>query len=492
MTVERNSLRYFLPFPKKSSTLLTASSRAGKSSYLKFILEHNYLFFEDPIHHIIILHCSLHSDYYEFDFSHLESLSWPEPVVEQLPFNDFDFALLEPNSIVVVEDLIGVSQPIKHLVNVLTSHTPLMHCFLVTHSCLGSSHFDLLSLVHRIILFCACSAVSRLSNYIIRTFFGDEVVRSYLKRILNVSERSDDVLHLELNIVDSPTGQSGHLCCSSLKDYYDKGYCIVYPRLNKSHMYQDRTDEIQEAEVNDPSKLPAEDRLLDESFVILNANQVRLLRKQVNEVEDVESNHSDQDMFDDLESSVVGDSKQPVDVKKNKKAWDKLTTEIHKEVLGYLEPTKQFKGTSLLKQVLANDKILISEDGKSMKLKTKSNHVCIVDYILTALRPAGPNEHESKDYQGFREITQALLEHKQTPVSLFRNKMFLEKPSRTNKRKSQVSSNAGRRRRRRLDEEDRYPRSPYPSGAVYATPLPPPPLQPQHRSYSYNYASPYF
>ena len=177
----------FLPFPRNCVSLLTSPTNTGKSTYIKKILEHSHLFFAQPLERVVVVNC--HSLVSHYQLEQLPDCPWPVPPVEHYLLSEFYTEILQSNDILVFEDLQSLTPNLRLVITAITHHCNLSSVFIVTHSLLGSSQFELLSLVHKIILFCQSGAVTRLALYIIRTFFVDAELKLLLKSILAVAEQ---------------------------------------------------------------------------------------------------------------------------------------------------------------------------------------------------------------------------------------------------------------------------------------------------------------
>ena len=189
---------HFLPFAHSSTTLLTGPSNIGKTTYVKRILENSHLFFEKPIKRVIVINYNPRVTFYTLEQQ--PDSPWPLPPVEQYLNGEFQVDTLEEDDCIIFGDLQGIPDDLRTVVNLITHHVKLAHCFVVTHGLLNNTdHFALLQYVHRIVLFTQSKAVCRLARYINATFFTDPETKEYLKQIIGVAERHQQILHLELN-----------------------------------------------------------------------------------------------------------------------------------------------------------------------------------------------------------------------------------------------------------------------------------------------------
>ena len=144
--------QFFLPFPRNCVSLLTSPSNTGKSTYIQSILENAHLFFAQPFDRVVVVNC--HSQVSTYQLQQLPSCPWPVAQVEHFLISEFYTDILQPNDVVILEDLQQVTSNVKLLVTTIAHHSDLSALFIVTHALLGTRQFELLSYVHKVILFC--------------------------------------------------------------------------------------------------------------------------------------------------------------------------------------------------------------------------------------------------------------------------------------------------------------------------------------------------
>jgi hypothetical protein len=125
----------FNPFPRASSTLITAPSFSGKSLFLKNIIERQDLYFRDRIDRVVILNCNPRVSFYTLQ--QRPECNRPLPVVQEYLVDEFNFDSLQDTDLCIVEDLQSLTDEIRLLLTALCHHANLVHLFLVAHGVLG-------------------------------------------------------------------------------------------------------------------------------------------------------------------------------------------------------------------------------------------------------------------------------------------------------------------------------------------------------------------
>lgn len=399
----------FLPFPRNCISLLTAPTNSGKSTYLRRILENAHLFFSQPFDRVVVINC--HSLVSAYELEQLPHCPWPVAPVEHYLLSDFRTEILQPNDLLVIEDLQELTANLKLLVTAITHHCDLSACFIVTHSLLGSRQFELLSYTHKVILFLKSAAVARLALYIIRNFFVDPQLKDYLKSILAVAEGQQAVIHIEINPI-AGAGTAHHIALSHLLHLTrPKGYCLLYPHPNHASVYQKMQrgsphSDIESLDARAVDSLP--EQLHPDSFVLLNAQAVREW-KVVN-----------------ARPEKSGECAEEA----GEKEWIEACHTLEDMINDTVPTAKLFKAKSLCKELLKNPKFCLDTSGRMMHLVDKPKvQFSVLDFILLAIRQAGPselNKVNEPQYKLYRLVTKMLLD-RNTPTQLIRNKVLLAK-----------------------------------------------------------------
>jgi hypothetical protein len=387
----------FLPFPRNCISLLTAPTNSGKSTYLKHILENAHLFFAEPFERVIVINC--HALVSTYELQQLPNCPWPVAPVEHYLLADFETEILQANDLLIIEDLQELTPNIKLLVTAITHHCDLSACFIVTHSLLGSRQFELLSYTHKVILFLKSAAVARLALYIVRHFFVDPELKTYLKSILGVAESQQAIIHIEINPIAGKS-TAHHIALSHLLQLtVPKGFCILYPHPNNMSVYE-ASHQGSEVDSLDLDNLPQQ--LHPESFVLVNAKAVKQWKKQEESAECAEE--------------------------AGEKEWTEACNTLEDMINDTVPASKLFKAKSLCKELLKNPQFCLDTSGRTMHFIDKPKMTfSVLDYILVAIRQAGPSEMNKINdgqYKLYRLVTKCLL-NRNTPTQLFKNKVLL-------------------------------------------------------------------
>ena len=399
----------FLPFPRNCISLLTSPTNTGKSTYLKNILQNPHLFFATPFDRIVVVNC--HSLVSTYELEQDPNCPWPLATVEHYLLSDFLTDLLQPNDLLIIEDLQELTPTIKLLVTAITHHCDLTACFIVTHSLLGSKQFELLSYVHKVILFLKSAAVARLALYIIRHFFVDPNLKAYLKSILGVAESQQAIIHIEINPI-AGRSTAHHIALSHLLSLTSpKGFCLLYPHPNTMSAYE-KHQEVMDIEALDSDFLDnVPEQLHPDSFVLLNAKAVKQWKMQQQQQES------------------TGECAEEV----GEKEWTEACNTLEDMINDTVPAAKIFKAKSLCKELLKNPNFCLDTSGRIMHFIDKPKiSFSVLDYILVAIRQAGPNELKKindPNYKLYRHVTKSLL-NRNTPTQLIKNKVLLAKSQR--------------------------------------------------------------
>jgi len=409
---------YFDPFPAGSTTVIVAPPFSGKSFYIKRLIENQHLYFREVVRRVFVVNCRQQISFYELE----EQRDSPRPLPEvvQCVIDDYDPDLLEPNDLLVIEDLQVVDDRIRQLLTAVVHHGGLSHCFVVVHGILGTKKYELLNYAHCLALFLQSTSVTTLANYILSTRFVDAELKRYLKLVLGVAERQKAILHIEINNLPSQF-QPLHVAFSHLLQLADRrlpfAICYAYP--STSEMYAAESDRQPEilALAGDPKyaleKLPRATELIPGSFLVLSPDCVEKLRSKSAAGSGSGKGGSGN------EEGCLAQSK-----------WEEVVNSIERDVESFVPSKRWSSCKGILFELLQNDEICILKDRRRMRLRTDPTRsvVSILDYLMVASRRNGPSElaskGNSKEYKLYREFTLSLLD-KFTPSSLFKNKLVL-------------------------------------------------------------------
>lgn len=459
--------RLFRPFPRQTSTLVAGPSFLGKSTYVRKLIEHQHLFFQDPVSRVVVVNCN--------DAVTFSPLEEPEddspfrrPLAElvQRTWEDFELGELEAGDILVIDDLQRVTERVREIVTAATHHLALGHCFLICHSVLGSRQYELLNLVHRIALFCASTSVANLAGYVLSTRILDPELKAQLKLALGAAQRSREVLVLELSSLPESI-QPYHVASSHLLRLTKKnsGFALVYPYPSRAEMYQEFAESFDDVEPRHPEEaaknLPGPEEFVAGSFLVLRPEQVASMKKR-KKTGGKERSHKESE--DDRGAEDCLDKK--------KLEWDNTVLKMEEDLENFL-PTKQWRaGKSLLYEILHNPEMCLLADGRRIKLHGRQGVISsAIDYITTATRRDAPNEKKKKgqtqEYKNYRQFTSALLAC-HAPRTIFKNLLVLPGPAETRRAQDQP----GHQKKKKNRKKKRKPKTRRPKKNVDLGPLP--------------------
>jgi hypothetical protein len=424
---ESDCWKLFRPFPRQTSTLIAGPSFIGKSTYVKKLVEYQHIFFQDTVTRLVVVNCNDSVTFPPLEEPQDESqLRRPLATLVQRTWQDFEVGDLEQCDVLVIDDLQKVTQQVRDIVNAATHHLGLAHCFVITHSVLGSRQYELLNLVHRIALFCSSTSVSNLANYVLSTRILDPDLKTRLKEALGSAQRSREVLVLELSALPESV-QPYHVACSHLLRLTDPkfGYALVYPHPSRAEMYEQEADDIAAVEMKSPDQasknLPGNGDFVAGSFLVLRPEMVAALKKKKSKVGKTGAG-SEEDSGDDQ-----------VCLDKDEKLWNRTVLQMESDVENFL-PSKQWRACkSLLYELLHNPSLCLTKEGRRITLHDRPGVVAsLIDYLTAATRRDAPTERRVKsqtpEFKAFRQITAALLAG-DSPKSLFKNRLVLPSPS---------------------------------------------------------------
>ncbi len=455
--------KLFRPFPRQTTTLLAGPSFLGKSTYVRKIVEHQHLFFQDPVVRLWVVNCNKSVTFVPLEEPKDDS-KFRRPLAQllQRTWEDFDIEELNEGDVLLIDDLQKVTQHIREIVNAATHHLALGHCFVITHSILGSRQYELLNLVHRIALFCSSASVTNLASYILSTRIFDPDLKTRLKEAVGAAQRSREVLVLELSALPESV-QPYQVACSHLLRLIDpkSGFAVVYPYPSRVEMYEEEADNLLDVEVNNQSdasrNLPGAGEFVRGSFLILRPELVASVKTKKTEDQIVKrsasakkrkredgNNEGGSNNGDSSEDEDNDDDDACCSIDKDEAVWNKTVLQMESDVENFL-PAKQWRSCkSLLYEILHNPAICLLNDGRRIKLHDRPVVVILVDYLSAATRRDAPTERKSKantpEFKGFRHVTAALLSYF-APKTLFKNRLVL--PGKSETRMSPPYNNLG-------------------------------------------------
>lgn len=389
----------FQPFPKYSVNIITGPTFVGKTYFITQLVNNKHLFFNSPIGRVVVVLCNSRVKSISFD----PDLDVP---VEQVLLSDFVIDHLEDNDLVIIDDLQNITPEVKLAISVCAHHQGLASLFVVTHSLLGSSNFELLRLCHRVFVFLGSVANKQLTKYIFDNYYSDPEIKNYLNRVLNYCARENQVLAIELSPV-GPTPQV-ILAFSHLSKLISDNYCLLYPWPHFGKIFADRFKSRPPVELasnmsisfiqNDSAK-----NLPENTLVALPA---RFLENQIA----LTSNSRTQEECADRQT------------------WETTLEDIEDNIESFF-PVKRWKlCKNMAKEILSNSKFCVTRDGKHFHLIDRPNtKVNLMSFIGLATRKAGPNEKVKRpEWNVYTPHVQQLLANG-TPREIFVNALLLNK-----------------------------------------------------------------
>ena len=363
-TTEQN----FLPFPHGSINLLVGPSNVGKSTYVANLLKNPELFFTRPLfRRVVVVNCHSAvgvSQYQQTtttttndDDDNNHTATTAVPVVHCL-LSNFEVDILEAGDILIFEDVQEISAVIKLAVTTIVHHLNLSGCFIICHSILGSRLFEILQFCHQVILFLTSSAVSRLALYIVRAFFVDEHLKSYLKGIISTAESHQAILHLSLNPIAGARNPN-HLALSHLLNLTrDKGgFCIIYPNLRKMKNYEIADCSSRQPEFDDTVFEHLPEQLNPESYVMINAKSILNIKEQQQQQQQQQQHRQS------------GQAKCAAN--SSEENWLLAVTELEADIEDSFPAAKIFKAKALARELLKNSSLCLGVNGRTMHFPDK-------------------------------------------------------------------------------------------------------------------------
>ena len=418
------SPQYSVPFLPNLVTVFPSLSSSGKSHLVKQIIKNPEDYFVEAPTKVIVVLCNSKVEPFQYykenhdsdDISnneqeHQNNLEDNTTVVllqDFAPETDLEFKTL-----LVFEDVQTLSEKITNCINIYCHHLNLAGIFILVQGLLGQSRvFPLLTLSHRVVLFLQSTAVSRLANYILQ-FYQDQELRAYIKQILALAQRNEDVVLLEINKVRG-TNQPFYVAIQGL-DRFPKSIAkrpVFFPQPNKLHTYREMfSQNYAETEADSESDLAPPG-----SFILVPAENV--FKKQLESKDGEDTTHGKDNC---------------------QMTWNKTLNTI-KENLEYNFPrNKLLLAENLLREIMRTEKFCVTNDGRTIFIKdAPKTKTPLLDLISNIVRQAGPNEMPNPKYVLFVKI----LIQNGAPLLYFKNKSLLGRrhPVQTSSVKSKLLS----------------------------------------------------
>jgi len=345
-------LANFQPFPRNSVNLITGPTSIGKTYFVTQLLKHPHLYFQGPVTRIIIILCNDRIQHLEFEST---------IPVAQISIKDFNPEDLEQNDLVVIDDLQAITELVRLTISVCAHHYNLASLFVITHSLLGNSNFELLNLCHRVFLFLKSRANVRLIKYIISNFYQDPDIQSSLKSIITFCQRQGQVLALELNPLASTHQDNLQLVgFSHLTNLHSAGYFLVYLAPQASMDYEEAHTSTTSLDSEQAQHIDLDfEGLPSNALVVVPATSVKQSQQKV--------------------ESVCSEADQ----------WNETVDEIEEQINDTFKPNRLKNIKALTKAILRRKDICLYKDGKFFHKKgMPKTKVNLLDFVGTATRRA--------------------------------------------------------------------------------------------------------
>ena len=451
-----------LPFPRASVNLITCASNSGKTHLLQKIFLHPGAFIEDhaSIRRVIYINCNKRDIGFIHPWHHhaatqqqqqdkqqqqeqqpdlAANLHSPSPSVinfellslgiEELgEFED----VVERGDVVILDDLLILSEAVHHLVNYAAHHYNLT-VFIVTQSCLASPLYSLVSSAHNIVLFFKNSSTLRLAHHLLHQYFYCSATKKYLRDIFAQAERDKCILVLKINCVATSPHHKAVLAYSHIESLFadpaaatsPPPHCRVYPELGYREAFMEETAL---RKIKMPAKLAASLHASgDDTYILVPARNVL-----VQEEEEEEDKQEDDD--------AEGAKKRKKGAACLQREWEEMVEFLEAEIESSFPFKRWIHAKNLLRELLRCPDLCITADYKLCFIKdhkrknatsvvvstaVKHVHFSIIDFLNLATRHSAPGEMTSEKIFNFVPLVRVLLAHA-IPHTYIQNKMLLQ------------------------------------------------------------------
>ena len=457
-----------LPFPRASVNLITCASNSGKTHLLQKIFLHPGAFIEDhaSIRRVIYINCNKRDIGFIHPWHHHAATQQQQDKQQQQeqerqqeqqpdlaanlhspsPPSVINFELLslgieelgefedvvERGDVVILDDLLILSEAVHHLVNYAAHHYNLT-VFIVTQSCLASPLYSLVSSVHNIVLFFKNSSTLRLAHHLLHQYFYCSATKKYLRDIFAQAERDKCILVLKINCVATSPHHKAVLAYSHIESLFadpaaatsPPPHCRVYPELGYREAFMEETAL---RKIKMPAKLAASLHASgDDTFILVPARNV-LVQEEEEEEEDKD------------EDEEEGAKKRKKGSACLQREWEEMVEFLEAEIESSFPFKRWIHAKNLLRELLRCPDLCITADYKLCFIKdhkrknsatgvaaaaAKHVHFSIVDFLNLATRHSAPGEMTSEKIFNFVPLVRVLLAHA-IPHTYIQNKMLLQ------------------------------------------------------------------
>ena len=458
-----------LPFPRASVNLITCASNSGKTHLLQKIFLHPGAFIEDhaSIRRVIYINCNKRDIGFIHPWHHHAATQQQQDKQQQQeqerqqeqqpdlaanlhspsPPSVINFELLslgieelgefedvvERGDVVILDDLLILSEAVHHLVNYAAHHYNLT-VFIVTQSCLASPLYSLVSSVHNIVLFFKNSSTLRLAHHLLHQYFYCSATKKYLRDIFAQAERDKCILVLKINCVATSPHHKAVLAYSHIESLFadpaatSPPHCRVYPELGYREAFMEETAL---RKIKMPAKLAASLHASgDDTFILVPARNVLVQEEEEEEKEE-----------DDDEEGATGKEKRKKGAACLQREWEEMVEFLEAEIESSFPFKRWIHAKNLLRELLrcpdlcitADYKLCFIKDHKRKNVATsvvataavKHVHFSIIDFLNLATRHSAPGEMTSEKIFNFVPLVRVLLAHA-IPHTYIQNKMLLQ------------------------------------------------------------------
>lgn len=372
-TATRVAPQFYKPFLPNLVTVFPALSSSGKSHLVKHILDHPSEYFSVLPSQVLVVLCNPRVEFQEG--------------LKTVSLADFDPETdLEPETLLIFEDVQSLDDKITTCINVYCHHLNLVGIFVLVQGLLGRARvFPLVTLSHRVVLFLQSTAVSRLANYILQ-FYQDLELRDRVKSILAGAQRAEDIVLLEINKVRGQH-QPYYLAIQGLDRYAMQGTPpFVFPHPNRTALYSATFDNNQ---------VTLEDIPPEGSYVLVPASRVK------KDLPAAEENHCQDE-------------------------WKETLAVIRENLENNFEAKKLRLAENLVREIVRTDQFCVTADGRTLILKHHQTvRLPLLDLVAAIVRSSAPNETPNPKFVQFVKI---LLDNG-APLVYFKNKSLVQHAS---------------------------------------------------------------